>query len=481
MGLTHHPDLFHLTVGKAACRERVGEWVGVEWVPFLGGAVRLTGISYGFVRTGCFLAGCDYGKPTASALGVRFPAGSPAAVDHAAQGWVARGGESLPVHATQLYEAGVGVLAAAIASIWLAKGKRDGRAFATFVVLYAVGRFFVEMLRGDGSRGTYGTVSTAQWVSIGLVVTVAALVWHAKREARQALAVAAALAIFLALPKNAMAQTVGGGPAAPPPAVTSSPSAPAPSASGSNVPPPPPVPGAQPYPQQPGALPYPYPPPNGAQPYPYPYPPPNGAQPYPYPQQPGAQPYPYPYPYPYPPPAPQQPPKKEAPPTEEPEKPRPDHQKELNGRRLGLGVGFGLFLTPRFGVSNGGTMEFEATWRVQTSDRARFEFGLGGAYIPTGDASLGGVFVPMRFVAGASRYMEVEVAIMPFYYRITFDSKYFEPVNVFGGRLQPGMGWTLGSHFQLGISPIVVGIMGSTDVKTLFTFEPKVWLRVAAL
>jgi prolipoprotein diacylglyceryltransferase len=150
----------------------------VEVRPFLDRAVPLCGLSYGFVRVGCFLAGCDYGKPTASAWGMRFPVGSPAAVDHAALGWAPRTGESLPVHPTQLYEAAIGVVAAGLASVWLVKGKRDGRAFATFVVLYAVGRFFVETLRGDGSRGLYADLSTAQWVSIGLVVTVAVLVWH---------------------------------------------------------------------------------------------------------------------------------------------------------------------------------------------------------------------------------------------------------------------------------------------------------------
>lgn len=169
-------------LGGTLCAIVVLRRGGAEVRPFLDRTVPLCGLSYGFVRVGCFLAGCDYGKPTASFLGIRFPVGSPAAVDHAALGWVARGKESLPVHATQLYEAALGVFAAGIASLWLIKGKRDGRAFATFVVLYSVGRFFVEMLRGDGSRGMYGAVSTAQWVSIGLVVAVVVLVWQAKHN-----------------------------------------------------------------------------------------------------------------------------------------------------------------------------------------------------------------------------------------------------------------------------------------------------------
>ncbi|MBK9266881.1 MAG: prolipoprotein diacylglyceryl transferase [Polyangiaceae bacterium] len=448
---------------------------GANVLPFLDRAVPLCGISYGFVRVGCFLAGCDYGTPTASVLGVRFPAGSPAAVDHAALGWIPRGAESLPVHATQLYEAAIGIVAAAIASIWLVKGKRDGRAFATFAALYAVGRFFVEMLRGDGSRGLYGTTSTSQWVSLVLLVMIGAFVWQAKRQARQTVSAALALVALVAFPRLGMAQKVGGGPAAPPPTTT---------ASSSNVPPPPPVPAAQPYPGQPGAQPYPYPPPAGAQPYPYPYPPPAGAQPYPYPYPPpaGAQPYPYPYPpppgaAPYPPQQP--PPGSTPPPAEEPDEPKADRQKGYNERHLGIGLALGGYLAPKFGVSHGTTMELEATWRFNSSVRTRLEVGLEGRLVLTSDATQGGIGVPLRFVAGLGRTTEMDVTMVPFYSRIGFDSKYFESINAFGARFQWGIGWPLSSHIALGVNPIVIGVMGSSDVKPVFTFEPKIWVKVA--
>lgn len=471
--------------------------------PFLDRTVPLCGLSYGFVRTGCFLAGCDYGKPTAGALGVRFPAGTPPAMDHASLGWVARGSESLPVHATQLYEAAVGVLAAGIASIWLWKGKRDGRAFATFVVLYAVGRFCVEMLRGDGSRGTYAALSTAQWVSVGLVGVVAAMVWHAKRSLRSIPAVAVFVvslvcsASVFAQPKPAPSTPP---PVAPPPSLPSAtpPAPPVVSSSAPNLPPPPPVASSSapntvppPTPAPPAAPsapntvpPSPSGPPNAAQPYPYPYPQQPGAQPYPYPYPPNTQPpgaQPYPYPYPYPPATTPPPPKKEMPPAEEMSEPKADYQRELNTRRLGIGLAFGLYLTPKFGVANGGTFDFEAAWRFWTDERTRIEAGLGGTFVSTSDSSLGGVSVPLRFVAGIGPRTEFEVGASPFYSRITFDSAFFQPVNVFGARLQLGIGWTLGTHFQLGLSPVVVGIMGSSEVDTVFTYEPKLWMRAALL
>lgn len=171
---------------------------------FLDRGVPLVGLSFGFVRFGCFLGGCDYGKVTAGSLGVRFPADSPAAIDHAMRGWIPRGAPSLPVHPTQLFEALLGLVAAGIASLWLRRKERDGRAFATWIVLYAIGRFLLEMLRGDGSRGTYGPFSTAQLVS--LVLLTAVFVFVAKRPARFTIASAACVLGAMLVPSIAFAQ-----------------------------------------------------------------------------------------------------------------------------------------------------------------------------------------------------------------------------------------------------------------------------------
>ena len=125
-----------------------------------------TALSFVGVRTGCFLSGCDYGIPTASWLGVRFPRGSLAAVDHAGRGYVPQGAASLPVHPTQLYEALLALGAALIASQFLRGGRRDGAAFLCWLLLYSVGRFLNEFLRGDESRGLYLGLSSAQYLSL---------------------------------------------------------------------------------------------------------------------------------------------------------------------------------------------------------------------------------------------------------------------------------------------------------------------------
>jgi phosphatidylglycerol:prolipoprotein diacylglycerol transferase len=160
---------------------------GQPLAPFFDRVSVGTGLTFTLVRTGCFLAGCDYGRPTSSALGVRFPPRSLAALDHARRGFVAAGSPSLPVHPTELYEAALGLLAAALAGLVLRSGRRNGQAFATFLGVYAAGRFTIELLRGDADRGQALGLSTAQWVSMGLAIAMVAW-WRTGPQLREACA-----------------------------------------------------------------------------------------------------------------------------------------------------------------------------------------------------------------------------------------------------------------------------------------------------
>jgi prolipoprotein diacylglyceryltransferase len=151
--------------------------------PFFDRVAIGAGLTFALVRTGCFLAGCDFGLPTAHAWGVRFPPGSLAALDHARRGFVPPGASSLPVHPTELYEVAVGLLAAVLAAVPVMRGLRDGRAFATFLGTYAVGRFVLEFLRGDPDRGLALGLSTAQWVSVAIVAALV-VVWTRRHAVR---------------------------------------------------------------------------------------------------------------------------------------------------------------------------------------------------------------------------------------------------------------------------------------------------------
>ncbi|WP_437336917.1 prolipoprotein diacylglyceryl transferase [Sorangium sp. So ce394] len=506
---------------------------GAPVLPFLDRLVPGLGITYASVRTGCFLAGCDYGRVTAGALGVRFPAGSPAAADHVAAGWVPLGAPSLPVHPTQLYEAALGLLASAIAALWLVRGHRDGRAFGTWLALYAAGRFFVELLRGDAGRGVYGGLSTAQLVSLALLLGLAAAVLRARR-ARGGRGGAAAAPALMAL----AALSLASGEAAAQPARSEPPPAAKPAAAGSAPPvaPPPrapaarPAPAPYPYPPPPAGaypVPYPYPPPPpGGYPAPYPYPPPPAGgypAPYPYPPPPaGGYPAPYPYPpppagaypapYPYPPPpaggppppypspppsaggSPASPPPSaaaaarppgrtpKAPPEPAAEEPGTGPQAEANARRMALSLGIsGYFVPARFAVKDGMSVDLDVLARLRLSETRRFEIGVELRSVSTTDVDQVAAGVPLRLVMGVGSHLEMSIGITPGYYRIFFDSPYFESVGAFGGRFAWGIQLPITPHLFVGVSPVNFLLLGSSDVDALVAYEPGLWVGAGLL
>ena len=74
----------------------------------------------------------------------------------------------MPLHPSQIY---LSLMNLVIFLVLVAIGRKrryDGQVFAWGLILYAVGRFLVEMTRGDDvARGIYGAFSTSQWVSVG--------------------------------------------------------------------------------------------------------------------------------------------------------------------------------------------------------------------------------------------------------------------------------------------------------------------------
>jgi len=95
-----------------------------------------------FGRIGCFLAGCCYGKPTTSMLGVIFT--DPAC--HAEP-------KGEPIHPVQLYEAGYILLVLVLLVYMRPKRKFYGQLFLLYLLAYALGRFLLEFFRADLERG----------------------------------------------------------------------------------------------------------------------------------------------------------------------------------------------------------------------------------------------------------------------------------------------------------------------------------------
>jgi len=159
---------------------------GLSPWPLLDAVCRYAPLGHAFGRLGCFFGGCCFGAPTTCALGIRFPAGSPAFVQHRLAGLLAPDAvASLPVHPSQLYEAlGNLLLFALLAarSKWRG-GPPPGRITTLYLLGYALLRFSLEFLRGDTIRGVYYGLSTSQYVALAIVLGAAAILVRARSAA----------------------------------------------------------------------------------------------------------------------------------------------------------------------------------------------------------------------------------------------------------------------------------------------------------
>jgi phosphatidylglycerol---prolipoprotein diacylglyceryl transferase len=126
-----------------------------------------------FGRLGCFSAGCCHGIRTESWLGVVFS--SPYCVAYPL---------NTPLYPTQLFEAGW--LAFIFLIIYLLRNKKqyDGQLFIIYSVLYAVGRFGIEYLRGDSERGFLfnGAISHSQFIAIIIVIVAISAHFYMKKK-----------------------------------------------------------------------------------------------------------------------------------------------------------------------------------------------------------------------------------------------------------------------------------------------------------
>jgi phosphatidylglycerol:prolipoprotein diacylglycerol transferase len=155
----------------------LGSWAylrrrGVALLPWGDIAVPSLASGLCLTRIGCYLFGCDFGKPLPAAapswlkrLGTfpRWPsdvldgAGSPAWLQHVdLRGLSVSSRVSLPVHPTELYESLVGALLLAL--LWQLRSRKRfaGELFFTFTFGYGYLRFLLEIVRDDSERGNFG-------------------------------------------------------------------------------------------------------------------------------------------------------------------------------------------------------------------------------------------------------------------------------------------------------------------------------------
>ncbi len=131
-----------------------------------------------FGRVGCFLNGCCYGHPTTLPWGVKFPVGSFASVEFG----------DTPVHPSQLYNAGAGLLLFTL--LWTLRKRiaTPGVLFWLFVVLFALVRIPIDLTRAYEAdailiRGGAFEVTESQMTSIVLALFGVLMILRLRREA----------------------------------------------------------------------------------------------------------------------------------------------------------------------------------------------------------------------------------------------------------------------------------------------------------
>lgn len=126
---------------------------GWDFIRHLNVLIPCVALAQGFGRIGCFFAGCCYGIQTDSVIGVSFPVESLCPVGH-------------PVIPTQLIMSAGDFLIFFILMHNLEKGKHPDNTGAMYLILYSLGRFLIEFIRGDINRGFVGILSTSQFIAL---------------------------------------------------------------------------------------------------------------------------------------------------------------------------------------------------------------------------------------------------------------------------------------------------------------------------
>jgi phosphatidylglycerol:prolipoprotein diacylglycerol transferase len=154
-------------------RQPYFKWVDI-FIPYMA-------LAHAFGRLGCLAAGCCFGRPTSLPWGIVFPIGSMAHQEHQNDGLIQFTDAALPVHPTQLYEAGAEMLMFVLLLAVRPYKRFHGQLFLLWLSLYPIIRTVIEMFRGDKERGVL-VLSTSQYISIALGLVALSLVFYFRKK-----------------------------------------------------------------------------------------------------------------------------------------------------------------------------------------------------------------------------------------------------------------------------------------------------------
>lgn len=114
-----------------------------------------------FGRIGCFFSGCCYGIERKTFVSVLYTINS--VENGISTSW------RIP---TQLIEAFFEFFVFVLLLLLFMKNRCKGKLLNIYLIVYSVGRFWMELIRGDIVRGCFFFLSTSQWISCCLFIYV---------------------------------------------------------------------------------------------------------------------------------------------------------------------------------------------------------------------------------------------------------------------------------------------------------------------
>jgi len=128
-----------------------------------------TPLGMAFGRLGCFLNGCCFGRRCDADFGLGVEGFPPNTLPYRHQvdhGWIEDGSAMHPIHPVQLYQAAHDCLLFVLLLWFVGRGYAPrGGGIVALWLLYGIGRFFLEGLRGDNAA-TFSGLTISQNVSL---------------------------------------------------------------------------------------------------------------------------------------------------------------------------------------------------------------------------------------------------------------------------------------------------------------------------
>lgn len=125
-------------------------------------------LGQGLGRCANLLNGDAFGAPTGGAFGIVYPATTLAYHTYGAQ----------PLWPAEVWEGQLDMVIFALLLMFRSTGHAKGQAFALYVILYSLARFFLEYLRGDYTELVWGIFKSAQMTSvIAFIAALAAFIY----------------------------------------------------------------------------------------------------------------------------------------------------------------------------------------------------------------------------------------------------------------------------------------------------------------